>query len=149
MTAAKLFVYGSLRRGLGNHHHLGAGSRCRFIATGHTVEPLYLTGLRSREYPFLSQERLSHDLSSAPKRVFGELYEITDESLLLYLDHFEDTAVYERRILQVTATDASCSSYSAYCYIVKPALVAGMRRVFSTIYEDVPGDDWKKHLEIP
>lgn len=64
----KLFVYGTLKKGFGNHHYL---ADARFLCTARTVEKyaMYVNGI-----PFVVR---------TPKvsQIIGELYEIDDETM--------------------------------------------------------------------
>ncbi len=86
----RVFVYGTLKRGLRNHHFL---ETAKFIGEAHTLKPYCML---DGKFPVLRDA--GHD--RAP--VSGEIYEI-DDPILETLDKLEDVAggMYERNEIDV------------------------------------------------
>jgi gamma-glutamylaminecyclotransferase len=75
-----IFVYGTLKRGFANHHHLAAA---RFLATGVTVDPYPLVISESWNVPVVIDE------AGNGFRVEGELFAVRPPDLQR-MDDFED-----------------------------------------------------------
>lgn len=92
-SGRRIFVYGTLKRGLSNHSHL-AGQR--FVSTAQT-KPVYLL-FDVGGYPGLVHAA-KHGMA-----IEGEIWEI-DEACLVALDRLEDTegGEYERVIIALSA----------------------------------------------
>jgi gamma-glutamylcyclotransferase (GGCT)/AIG2-like uncharacterized protein YtfP len=81
----KVFVYGTLKKGLGNHHHL---TYSNLLGRATTTEPYYLYGT-GRPFPYLLGEASKIPSIEAPGHlVEGEVYEVTD-GVLTGLDRLE------------------------------------------------------------
>jgi len=79
----KVFVYGTLRKGLENHSQL---ENAKFLGLAKTKEKYKLT---ASSIPFVSKsEKISH--------IIGEVYEV-DDRLLEKLDIFEDHPDWYKR----------------------------------------------------
>jgi gamma-glutamylcyclotransferase (GGCT)/AIG2-like uncharacterized protein YtfP len=77
----KVFVYGTLRRGMGNHVLL-AGSA--FLGNGYTVDPFQMT--TNGFIPFVHK----YLVSNVPRtRIEGEVYEVDHSDLIFSLDRLE------------------------------------------------------------
>jgi gamma-glutamylaminecyclotransferase len=102
----KLFVYGTLKRGLSNHHYLAGAT--------------YLGRARTKErYPLVAPKRWYPYLINAPgegQRVVGELYEI-DAATLKRIDRLEEyPSYYTRREIEVE--DEAGRSHRAIAYFL-------------------------------
>ena len=102
-----LFVYGTLKRGLGNHRVMrDAGGE--FIATVRTEDPLPLVIDR---LPYLL------DLPGRGHRVEGELYRVESAEGWAHLDRLEGHPnFYRRSVIAVVAE--SGERHSAWAYFV-------------------------------
>ncbi|QLG87524.1 gamma-glutamylcyclotransferase [Chitinibacter bivalviorum] len=101
MTEQYLFVYGTLKRGLSNHHYLGSA---RYVAQGITQQRFALYTI---EYPFLSK-------SPACYQVRGELY-LIDAQDLAQVDVLEQhPSDYCRELTSIIADDGQVISAWAY-----------------------------------
>lgn len=123
-TAEKtlVFVYGTLRRGCGNHDLL---TGARFVATGRTVEQLTMVDLGAfpAVVPFCG---------STP--IVGEIYEV-DAATLERLDRLEGYPHhYDRRRFAVEPDDADKARCTPWVYVY--------RRLPLGSYDVVAGGDW-------
>jgi gamma-glutamylcyclotransferase (GGCT)/AIG2-like uncharacterized protein YtfP len=106
-AAMKLFVYGTLMRGMSRHRYL---KHSRYLGAARLQAELYDLG----RYPGIKAGSLS---------VLGELYEI-DAQTLAQIDTVEDykpddemNSLYVRRLVEVTClSDASTTMAFAYFY---------------------------------
>ena len=108
--AHRVFVYGTLKKGLYNHRLL---SKAKFVADARTREKSFALLLAKAGYPYLI--RTTDDPLSVP----GELYECNDDTLAA-LDVLEEisTGMYSREILEVeVANGATPTALSAYFYL--------------------------------
>ncbi|XP_012578669.1 PREDICTED: gamma-glutamylaminecyclotransferase [Condylura cristata] len=82
---ARVFVYGTLKRGQPNHGVLldGAHGSAAFQGRARTLEPYPLVIAGEHNTPYLLQ------LPGRGRRVAGEVYAV-DEQMLRFLDGFED-----------------------------------------------------------
>lgn len=152
MLGHKLFVYGSLQSNLLNHHILvDLKMQCRLISNECiTVEKFYLTGLKSKEYPYLSEVPLQDQQLSY--QIKGELYEVSD-SALTYLDWFEEHPVeYLRSMIQVkdltpNSDFQKTSVHEVNIYMLKNEdRIAAARADFDSKFVLVNSGDWKSYL---
>lgn len=98
---ARVFVYGTLKRGQPNHGVLrdGANGRAAFRGRARTVEPYPLVIAGEHNVPRLL------DLPGQGRRVAGEIY-VVDERMLSFLDEFEGCPdLYQRTSLRVTVLE--------------------------------------------
>lgn len=159
MTVAlthKLFVYGSLMSKLGNHHILsGLSPEVRLLSDQCvSVERFYLSGLKSNEYPYLSEVPLHPDQLS--NCIQGELYEVSTDALSK-LDEFEEHPVeYLRSIIEVIdisngVQDNQGSKYEIIetnVYLLKnEERIEQARAAFDTKFVVVNKGDWREHLD--
>jgi gamma-glutamylaminecyclotransferase len=110
--AHRVFVYGTLKKGLYNHRLL---SKATFVADVRTREKSFALLLAKAGYPYLI--RTTDD----PRSVPGELYECDDDTLA-ELDVLEEisTGMYSREILDVEVVDvggAERDALSAFFYL--------------------------------
>jgi gamma-glutamylaminecyclotransferase len=115
----KVFVYGSLKRGEGNHAVLGSA---RFVREA-TTEPRF-TVVAQETYPAM--------IEGGTTAVHGEVFEI-DEPMLAALDAFEGHPDYYRRI-----TLALDDGSEAFAYVRNHADVAGRQPIISGRWSSRP-----------
>jgi gamma-glutamylcyclotransferase (GGCT)/AIG2-like uncharacterized protein YtfP len=159
MTAAlthKLFVYGSLMSKLGNHHILsGLSPHVRLLSDQCvSVEKFYLSGLKSNEYPYLSEVPLHPDQTSYC--IKGELYEVSTDALSK-LDEFEEHPIeYLRSMIEVIDISAGVQESKGIKYEIIESNVYLLknkeridqaRAVFDTKFVVVNNGDWREHLD--
>ncbi|XP_034404268.1 gamma-glutamylaminecyclotransferase-like [Cyclopterus lumpus] len=89
---ARVFVYGTLKKGQPNYHRMfeGANGKAAFLASARTAQryPLVIAG--EHNIPFLL------NLPGQGHRVHGEIYEV-DDKMLRFLDDFEQVPdLYQR-----------------------------------------------------
>ncbi len=102
----KLFVYGTLKRGLSNHHYL---QKAKFLSKATTLEPYPLIAPK-KTYPYLVDKR------GVGKRVKGELYEV-DIVTLKRIDRLEEAPSYYKRAF-IEVVDKRGKKDKAYTYFV-------------------------------
>ena len=85
-----LFVYGTLKRRQKNHSHL---SGAEFISEGTLTGPFRMYEEPFGNYPIVVSS------GSGRQKIFGEVYRITNRSLLRSLDDFEDVPLLYRRVI--------------------------------------------------
>lgn len=118
----RVFVYGTLLRGLANHHWLEGG---RFVAPAVTAEPLLLVDLG--DYPAL--------LEQPGTPVVGEVWEVDDRGLER-LDRLEDyPALYDRRPVRLQ------SGESALVYVLR-----GVPEDHGAVATPIPSGDYRDWL---
>lgn len=148
----KVFVYGSLLSNLRNHHVLtDLNHHARLISENcRTVEMFYLTGLKSNEYPYLSEIPLHK--SQVSNQITGELYEVSSQALDT-LDEFEEHPIeYQRSLIEVEdlstrGEDAHGSKLVANVYLLKNELkIAEAKSLFESKFVIVDGGDWRSHV---
>ena len=148
----KVFVYGSLLSNLKNHYVLtDLNDHARLVSENcRTVEMFYLTGLKSNEYPYLSEVPLHK--SQVSHRITGELYEVSSQALDT-LDEFEEHPIeYQRSLIEVEdfsprSEDIRVRKLVANVYLLKNELkIAEAKSVFESKFVIVDGGDWKSHL---
>lgn len=123
-----LFVYGTLKRGYGNHD--GWMAHAEFIDESLTCEPFPLVLNGDRYAPVLVDAE-GHGL-----QVRGELYRV-DETVLDGLDRLErvnDLDGYRRRRLAVV--DSGGQPFAAWCYLKAPSWVDDVRSEPLAVYDD-------------
>lgn len=99
----EVFVYGTLKRGFGNHGYLQSA---RFIATGRTKNKyaLYVAGI-----PFVVKD-------NPVSNIFGEIYEV-DDATLAEIDSLEGHPhFYERQLVPIIADDEDQTSVVSWLY---------------------------------
>ncbi|XP_057679260.1 gamma-glutamylaminecyclotransferase-like [Corythoichthys intestinalis] len=98
---ARVFVYGTLKRGQPNHFRMLDKSigEAHLLASAVTTEKFPLVIAGEYNIPFLL------NLPSLGHRVHGEIYRV-DEQLLNFLDDFEDTpTMYQRTLVKLTVEE--------------------------------------------
>ncbi len=102
----KLFVYGTLKKGMCNHHYL---KNAKFLGKAVTKAPFPMIA-PMKWYPYLL------DQQGKGYRVEGELYEV-DEETLAKIDELEEyPSYYTRRWIDVE--DESGRSHRALAYFL-------------------------------
>jgi len=99
-----VFVYGTLKKGLGNHRYLDGQ---RFVGEGITTERYPLIG-ENFPFPYLL------DLKGKGELVKGELYEVSYENLTERLDVLEGYPTHYKRKIIPVATKTGVFSAIAY-----------------------------------
>ncbi|MRI83320.1 MAG: gamma-glutamylcyclotransferase [Nitratiruptor sp.] len=102
----KLFVYGTLKRGLANHHFL---HQATYLGQAHTLDP----------YPLIAPKRIYPYLIDAPGEghlVRGELYQI-DLATLKQIDRLEEYPTYYTRKL-IPILDSQGDLHEAWTYFL-------------------------------
>lgn len=91
---ARVFVYGTLKKGQPNYHRLfdSSNGKSEFLGTAKTVEkfPLVIAGVYN--IPYLL------NIPGQGNRVHGEIYKV-DDQMLKFLDGFEGVPVHYQRIV--------------------------------------------------
>lgn len=107
MTPDLVFVYGTLKRGHGNHRVMQR-SGGEFVGASMTMEcfPLVVDGL-----PYLL------DRSGSGHRVIGEIYRISDADGWLHLDRLEGHPRFYRR--RVIACEVGGIAMDAWTYFLQ------------------------------
>ena len=148
----KVFVYGSLLSNLRNHHVLtNLNHHARLVSEDcRTVEMFFLTGLKSNEYPYLSEVPLHS--SQVSHRITGELYEVSTQALDT-LDIFEEHPIeYQRSLIEIEdlsppSKDISGGKLIANVYLLKnEQKIAEAKSVFESKFIIVDDGDWRSHL---
>ena len=106
----KVFVYGTLKKGYGNHKYFLKG-KSSFVGMAHTVEPFWLVDIG---FPYMI--RRHHEKQPLP--VVGEIYE-TDEQTMKKLDHLEgvDCGHYTREKIDVRDENGELIEVNAYIHV--------------------------------
>lgn len=151
----KLFVYGSLMSKLGNHHILSDLTPHVRLVFGQcvSVEKFYLSGLKSNEYPYLSEVPLHPD--QLPNQIKGELYEVSTDALAK-LDEFEEHPTeYLRSMIGVmdistgNEKNLGCKYeiIESNVYLLKnEERILQARAGFEKKFVIVTDGDWREHL---
>ena len=115
MTATRVFVYGTLKRGFSNHHVLSSGTASRFVARGSTLHTFPLI-IDAYCIPYLVA--LPRNAKPAGHRIHGELWDV-DADRLAELDRFEGApGRYERRETLVAHRDDADRIERASLYVL-------------------------------
>jgi gamma-glutamylcyclotransferase (GGCT)/AIG2-like uncharacterized protein YtfP len=138
-----VFVYGSLRKNMVNHHVLDSID-ASYIGDYKTVNDYFMVGLKSKAYPYVLEEHISDDLRKGS--IYGEVYSVSDKGLL-YLDGLEGHPHnYIREKVELTSEQGSLFGY---IYILKnKEMIHSIKENFGKRFVSVPGNDWKKHLNL-
>lgn len=136
-----LFVYGSMRKGMPNNVRLQVAD-AKYIGAYTTRDPYYMIGLKSKAYPYATEEQL-HPSLQPPVQIQGELYEIS-ESLLQSLDVLEGHPdEYMRKPVWI-GDDMQAEMYVLENPAVKREIAKAFERGW-TRFVSVPGGDWVAH----
>ncbi|XP_056114577.1 gamma-glutamylaminecyclotransferase C-like [Rhinichthys klamathensis goyatoka] len=98
---AKVFVYGTLKKGQANYFRMRdhANGQAEFVAHARTVERYPLVIATEDNIPFLL------NVPGTGQRVHGEIYSV-DQKMLDYLDEFEDCPqMYQRTLIRLELQD--------------------------------------------
>ena len=140
MPSHRVFVYGSLLRGLHNHHLLHTAKLTR--APANTVAAEFVLVDSGSGYPFaLAADRARASDARTPSVLLGEVYEVNDATLA-QLDNLECHPDWYRRQLTDIEGDEP-----AWIYLMEDeaqcAAIRGDPTRFPAVA--VPGD-WRSHL---
>lgn len=95
---ALVFTYGSLMRGLHNHHHLGQTSTT-FLAATTTAKPMVMFD-SGAGFPYtVDPTSLPADIAALAVPIPGEVYRVSQETLTKSLDRLESHPSWYRREL--------------------------------------------------
>lgn len=104
----KVFVYGTLKKGFGNHGILG---KSEFIDEAITKERCFT--MFDGVFPFVSDSFVNDELCGS---VVGELYEVVDEQTMANLDRLEGVpTLYVKREVDVATLQGD--TYKATMYV--------------------------------
>jgi gamma-glutamylcyclotransferase (GGCT)/AIG2-like uncharacterized protein YtfP len=126
----RVFVYGTLKKGLGNH---GLLSGSKFIGTAHTVSKWIMIG-ESLAFPYV----LRRD-GQIGKQIKGEVYEV-DSSTLKRLDQLEGVPTHYKRINVYVEYDNKETSENVAMYVKADGETMDLRGMspieeFNPVYE--------------
>ncbi len=107
----RVFFYGTLMAGFDRRRRAGIDTRMRFVGRGWIQGALFDLGLFPAAIP------------STEGRIWGEVYEVEDESVLAVLDEIEgyrsdepDSSLYTRVEVDATLANGDRCSVSTYFY---------------------------------
>ena len=127
-----IFVYGSLKKGFPNHALLGSSA---FLGTAKTKQPMYMIGLLSGAYPYVTSEKIHPSLQASP--IHGELYEVS-EDVLEVLDRLEGHPTHYIR--QSVDLDIG----SAYMYLLQDSdTIECITQCFLKRFFGIPTGIWE------
>lgn len=132
-----LFVYGSLRQGLQNHHILHSA---RYICECKTIDTYIMIATKSKSFPYILHDKHMPE-KYTPTHITGELYEISDETLQK-LDILEDHPyTYTRQLINIsTGTDI----IQAHAYILENlSIIHTIKNNMGKRFVFVLSGDWK------
>lgn len=143
MTSHRVFVYGSLLRGLHNHHRLSPGSDSTLISAAVTASPFVLVDSGSG-YPYALAADRARSIDE-PAQLKGELYEVTDELLHSSLDPLEGHPDYYRRgIIDLAEGLGQAALYLLHSEPrIREIRSDGSGLAFAPV---APAGDWRSHL---
>ncbi|CAL1598513.1 unnamed protein product [Knipowitschia caucasica] len=92
---ARVFVYGTLKKGQPNYHRmfLSSNGKTEFLGTAKTVEKFSLVIAGVYNIPYLL------NLPGQGNQIHGEIYKV-DEQMLKFLDDFEGVPTHYQRTLK-------------------------------------------------
>lgn len=105
----KLFVYGSLRKGMSQHHHL---KDQKFLGLASSVKKFLLEKILSPE------DQQSYAIAYEDKngeKLNGEIYEINGDILQMIDEYEEYPALYDRRAFDFTTDEGTTIEALMYC----------------------------------
>jgi gamma-glutamylaminecyclotransferase len=108
-VADKVFVYGTLKQGYGNHHILADST---FIGEGTSISYMVMIG---KDYAFPYLLGYGYEYPSAKShRIKGEIYEV-DKATLKRLDRLEGYPThYDKQTIYVTSADRTTHKCTVY-----------------------------------
>ena len=129
----QIFVYGSLRKGLQNHHRLTAID-AKYVGTFKSNKPYYMVGLKSRAYPYITEAQVSSD--SNKTSITGEIYTIKRT-------HLKDLDALEHNYVRKQEGFHGPKKTKAYVYVLENTeLIDGIKESFTKRFVSVPEGDW-------
>lgn len=133
-----IFVYGSLRKNMVNHHVLETFG-ATYVGFFTTLESYYMVGLKSGAYPYVLETRV-HD-SLVQGVVYGEVYNL-DEKGIAYLDKLEGVPCqYVREKVWVKKNEGCI--LEVYMYILRnEVMIDSIAANFEKRYMAVEQNDW-------
>jgi gamma-glutamylcyclotransferase (GGCT)/AIG2-like uncharacterized protein YtfP len=132
-----VFVYGSLRKDMGNHVYLQAST---YSGVWITLQAYYMVGLKSGAFPCVSTEPIFKH--TVPTKITGELYYVSYDTLQS-LDKLEGVPnLYQRVSITI---ENGLETREAYVYMITDAASIEMWRRELTTIEPVVSGDWVKH----
>jgi len=139
----RVFVYGSLLRGLHNHHRLGTTSTLVHMSA-RTADPYVLVD-SGQGYPFALEAACARPVDVVAPLV-GEVYEVTDEVLYKSLDPLEDHPdIYRRREVELAGGAGRASLYVLHDGMQIAAICSD---VHGAVYVPAsPPGDWRSHVK--
>jgi gamma-glutamylaminecyclotransferase len=108
LVPTKVFVYGTLKKGFGNHPIL---SNAKFLGEAHTMEAsfqMYSLG----GFPAVTLE--------GNQRIIGEVYEVEDPSIISNMDELEHHPHWYQRIMVPTSLGAAWTYIMPFSRLKKP-----------------------------
>ncbi len=128
-----LFVYGTLRQGLQNHHLLESATYMH----EYTIPPNYIMiGTKSKSFPYLIKGE--HILSLTPTAIIGELYDIPS-TLMERLDILEDHPYTYTR--QLISHDPPIEAY----IVDNLTLIHQIKKWIGKRFVYISSGDWKQY----
>eukprot|EP00967_Tisochrysis_lutea_P153661 scaffold303787_cov31-Tisochrysis_lutea.AAC.2 len=142
MVVHRVFVYGSLLRGLHNHHRLGSSSI--LVGEARTAHPYVLID-SGHGYPFALNAACARAVD-LPAPLVGEVYEVTDDVLYNSLDPLEDHPdIYRRREVDLADGAGRASLYLLENEQQISAITSDTKGVI--FVPSKPAGDWRSHLQ--
>jgi gamma-glutamylaminecyclotransferase len=135
----RVFVYGSLRTGFNNRYLL---QNSEMLGIYKTLIRLYMIGLKSRAYPYVTTDQLHPTLVSVI--ITGELYEVSVD-VLERLDELEGHPNFYKRT-EVNLYSSELQKYEkAEMYVLESdEIKKEIAENFEKSFESVESGDWLK-----
>ena len=139
MTETYIFVYGSLRKGLKNHHYL---ENSEYIEEFISDEEFYLLAYENLNFPYLLEELA---INKPKTKIKGEIYKIND-NVLKKIDNLEsNNEIYQRKIHKFS--NNKNNDFEAYVYIlIKPIIIDYITKNLNKNYFLIESGDWVEFL---
>ena len=139
--ATKVFVYGSLLRGLHNAHHLRTST---LLLPGAKTVASYVLIDSANGYPFAIHAEAGPRFSTASAPVIGEVYEVSD-GVLAALDELEGhPSFYRRELINVARGAGQHVGETAWMYFLHDAaLLEAVGADCQRYPEVIPAGDWR------
>tara|TARA_B110001452_G_scaffold255835_1_gene248640 strand:- start:3456 stop:3923 length:468 start_codon:yes stop_codon:yes gene_type:complete len=138
----RVFVYGSLLRGLHNHHLL---AKSKLVAAARTAQPAYVLIDSGHGFPYAVADARARQ-EDCRVALLGEIYEV-DTAVLSRLDELEEHPTwYQRREVEVSAADEPAAR--AWIYLLESddelAKIAKDPKAYRPVTTQ---GDWRAHLQ--
>lgn len=133
-----VFVYGSLRKGLSNHHFL---DNSEYIGDFVSEKQFHLMTYKNFNFPYLLDDL---GIDRPKSNIKGEIYKINDITLKK-LDNLESNSiVYQRKKYKFINDNIEIE---AYIYIlVKPLIIEYIKEKIDIDYFLITSGDWREFL---